>query len=104
MVFDEDRKRKRMNNSAKNFSFIRKIALNLLKKDKSKNSIVTKRLKTGWDNQFLLQLLKIECVNSGRIHSFLLTKQTFIIFAFLKRIPSHFKKVYKVSKFNSEFL
>lgn len=59
MVFDEDRQRKRTKNSAENFSFIRKIALNLLKKDTSKGSLVSKRLKAGWDDNFLLQLLKI---------------------------------------------
>lgn len=37
---------------SKNFSFIQKITFNLLKKDKSKGSMVTKRLKAGWDNQF----------------------------------------------------
>lgn len=59
MVFDEDRQRKRAKNSAQNFSFIRKIALNLLKQDTSKGSLVSKRLKAGWDDNFLLQLLKI---------------------------------------------
>lgn len=59
MTFNEDRQRKRTKNSAQNFSFVRKIALNLLKQDKSKGSSVTKRLKAGWDDSFLLQLLKI---------------------------------------------
>lgn len=59
MVFDEDRQRKRTQNSAQNFSFIRKIALNLLKQDTSKGSLVSKRLKAGWDDRFLLHLLKI---------------------------------------------
>lgn len=59
MIFDEDHQRKRTKNAAENFSFIRKVAFNLLKKDKSKGSMVTKRLKAGWDNQFLLQLLQI---------------------------------------------
>ncbi len=58
LVFNEDRQRKRIKNAAQNFSFIRKIALNLLKKDKSKGSLVTKRLKAGWNDKFLLQLLK----------------------------------------------
>lgn len=57
VVFDEDSQRKRTKNAAQNFSFIRKIALNLLKRDKSKGSMVTKRLKAGWDDRFLLQLL-----------------------------------------------
>lgn len=59
MVFDEDRQRKRSKNAANNFSYIRKIALNTLKKDTSKGSLVTKRLKAGWDNKFLLALLKL---------------------------------------------
>lgn len=59
MVFDEDRQRKRTKNAAHNFSFIRKIALNILKQDTSKGSIVSKRLRAGWDDKFLMQLLKI---------------------------------------------
>lgn len=47
MVFDEDRQRKRKKNAAQNFSFIRKIALNILKKDKPKSSLVAKRLNAG---------------------------------------------------------
>lgn len=57
MVFDEDRQRKRNKNAANNFSFIRKMALNILKKDTSKGSLVTKRLKAGWDHNFLIKLL-----------------------------------------------
>lgn len=56
MVFGEDRQRKRAKNVAHNFSYIRKIALNTLKKDKSKGSLVTKRLRAGWDERFLLYL------------------------------------------------
>jgi predicted transposase YbfD/YdcC len=56
MIFNEDRQRKRTKNAADNFSYIRKIGLNLLKKDTSKGSLVTKRLKAGWDNKYLLQL------------------------------------------------
>ena len=58
MIFNEDRQRKRTKNAANNFSFIRKIALNLLKKDNSKGSLVTKRLKAGWDDKFLLSIFK----------------------------------------------
>ncbi|NOY96782.1 MAG: ISAs1 family transposase [Chlorobi bacterium] len=42
---------------AQNFSLINKIALNILKKDKRKGSIKSKRLKAGWDNRFLTKLL-----------------------------------------------
>ena len=59
MVFNEDQQRKRTKNAANNFSYIRKIALNTLKKDNYKGSLVTKRLKAGWDNKFLLALLKL---------------------------------------------
>lgn len=40
MVFDEERQRKRTKNGAYNFSFIRKMALNFLKQDTSKGSMV----------------------------------------------------------------
>lgn len=59
MVFDEDRQRKRTKNAAHNFSFIRKIALNILKQDTSKGSIVSKRIRAAWDDKFLMLLLKI---------------------------------------------
>ncbi|MEO0395890.1 MAG: ISAs1 family transposase, partial [Cyanobacteria bacterium P01_A01_bin.137] len=36
---------------------IRKIALNLLAKESSKGSKKAKRLKAGWDNDFLVRVL-----------------------------------------------
>jgi predicted transposase YbfD/YdcC len=60
MTFREDEQRKRDKNSAQNFAIVRKIALNLLKQEDSvKLSLRTKRLKAGWDNTFLLKILKI---------------------------------------------
>ena len=59
MSFGEDYHRKRAGNSAQNFALARKLALNILKKDKGKGSLVTKRLKAGWDMNYLLSLLKI---------------------------------------------
>lgn len=59
MIFNEDRQRKRTKNAANNFSFIRKIALNTLKKNKSKGSLVTKRLRAGWDEKFLINLFNL---------------------------------------------
>ncbi|PUV21587.1 ISAs1 family transposase [Sphingobacterium athyrii] len=56
MIFNEDRQRKRTKNAADNFSYIRKIGLNLLKKDTSKGSLVTKRLKAGWEDKYLMQI------------------------------------------------
>ena len=59
MVFREDEQRKRHGKSAQNFALVNKIALNLLKQNKSKGSLKTKRLRAGWDEQFLLKILKI---------------------------------------------
>ena len=57
MTFNEDRQRKRNIMAAQNFSLVNKIALNILKKDNTRASIKSKRLKAGWDNNFLLKLL-----------------------------------------------
>ncbi len=59
MTFREDYQRKRNGRAAQNFSLVNKIALNILKKDKSKGSLKTKRLRAAWDNDFLLSLIKI---------------------------------------------
>lgn len=59
--FSEDKSRKRAGNAAQNFSVLLKIALNLLKNEKTeKQGIKGKRLKAGWDNQYLLKVLKIK--------------------------------------------
>jgi predicted transposase YbfD/YdcC len=58
MVFREDEQRKREGHSAKNFAIIRKIVLDLLKKDKEKISIQRKRLKAAWNKQYIINLLK----------------------------------------------
>jgi predicted transposase YbfD/YdcC len=57
--FGEDLDRKRAGHAAQNFSLLNRIALNLLKQDKSsKRGIHGKRLKAGWDNTYLLHLLR----------------------------------------------
>jgi predicted transposase YbfD/YdcC len=59
--FDEDQSRKRNENAAQNYSIVLKIALNLLKNEKTvKQGIQGKRLKAGWDNSYLLKLLNIK--------------------------------------------
>jgi predicted transposase YbfD/YdcC len=56
--FGEDLGRKRAANAAQNSSILNRIALNLLRQDKTcKLGIKGKRLKAGWDNDYLLQLL-----------------------------------------------
>jgi predicted transposase YbfD/YdcC len=56
--FDEDRRRIGNGHGAENFSRLCRIALNLLKKDKTvKIGIKGKRLNAGWDHDYLLRLI-----------------------------------------------
>ncbi len=57
MTFGEDSQRKRAGMAAQNFALVNKIALNILKKNGSKGSLKSKRLRAGWDNKFLLNLI-----------------------------------------------
>jgi predicted transposase YbfD/YdcC len=59
MAFDEDHSRIRCNNGAENFALLRKIALNLIKAEKSaKQSVRVKRKRAGWDDTYLLRVLQ----------------------------------------------
>lgn len=58
VAFHEDQSRKRAGHAAQNFSLINRIALNLLKHDRTKLGIRGKRLVAGWDNNFVLRLLR----------------------------------------------
>ena len=56
--FGEDKSRKRDRNAAENYSVVLRMALNLVKNEKStKKSVRGKRLKAGWDDEYLLSLL-----------------------------------------------
>lgn len=58
MSFQDDKAATRVGNSAENLAVLRRIALNILKKDTSrKASIRAKRKIGGWDNSFLIELL-----------------------------------------------
>jgi hypothetical protein len=58
-AFDEDSHRARAGHSAANMVVMRHIALNLIKTEKTaKVGIKTKRLKAGWDNDYLLKILQ----------------------------------------------
>lgn len=60
VAFSEDQSRKRDQNAAQNFSVLMKIALNLLKNEKTaKVGVKGKRLKAGWDNHYLEKLIKL---------------------------------------------
>ena len=60
IAFDEDSNRTRKGHSAANLAVIRHIALNLIKAEKtSKVGVKIKRLKAGWDNNYLLRVIGI---------------------------------------------
>lgn len=60
VAFAEDASRKRTNNASQNFSILNKIALNLLKNEKSsKVGVKSRRLKAGWDNHYLIKVLNL---------------------------------------------
>ena len=58
--FNEDQNRLRSGYAAENFSMMNKIALNLLKNEKSvKVGVKTKRLKVGWDEAYMMKVLTV---------------------------------------------
>jgi predicted transposase YbfD/YdcC len=57
--FNEDQNRTRKGNGAENYSRLNRIALNLIKREKTlKGSIKSKRLLAGWDHDYLLRLIQ----------------------------------------------
>lgn len=60
IAFREDESRIRKGNAPENFAILRHIAMNLLKQETSaRGGIRAKRLKAGWDNEYLLKVLNI---------------------------------------------
>jgi predicted transposase YbfD/YdcC len=58
MAFYEDQCRIRMGYAAENFATIRKLALNVIKANKSrKGGVKARRLQAAWDNDYLRELL-----------------------------------------------
>lgn len=58
VAFREDRQRMRKQHSAANAASLRHIVLNLLRMDKSKGSIATKRMRCAWDTNYRQQVLE----------------------------------------------
>jgi predicted transposase YbfD/YdcC len=57
-AFEEDNQRTRLGNSAANMAIFRHIALNLIKSDKkAKIGVKNRRLKAGWDDDYLSQIV-----------------------------------------------
>jgi len=60
VAFGEDASRKRSGNSPQNFSTLNKIALNLLKNERTlRVGVKGRRLKAGWDDKYLMKVLNI---------------------------------------------
>jgi predicted transposase YbfD/YdcC len=58
--FNEDSLRLRSGHGAQNIALINKLALNLLKNEKStKVGVKNKRLKAGWDNDYMMKVLSV---------------------------------------------
>ncbi len=59
VAFNEDHSSKTNPNAVENFSIINRIALNLVKNETSKKvGVKSRRLNAGWDNDYLLNILK----------------------------------------------
>jgi hypothetical protein len=57
--FNEDNSRERTGFAGQNYSLLNRIALKLLKNEKTTKVCVRgKRLKAGWDNNYLIKLIK----------------------------------------------
>ncbi len=61
IAFGEDQSRMREGNAAENFSILRRIALNLIRQDKTtKAGVKNRRLLAGWDDQYRQKILGIQ--------------------------------------------
>jgi predicted transposase YbfD/YdcC len=66
--FKEDLNRSRIGESAENLAIIRRIALNLLKSEKtSKVGITARRKRAGWDHRYMLKVLNALNISSSSI-------------------------------------
>jgi predicted transposase YbfD/YdcC len=58
IVFGEDASRVREGHAGANLAMLRRVAVSLLKRAPGKRTTPTKRLKAGWDDDYLLQVLQ----------------------------------------------
>jgi predicted transposase YbfD/YdcC len=59
-TFAEDQSRYRSGHGAKNMAVVRRFALGLVRANKRKGSVKTRRKAAGWDPEFLLQILQLK--------------------------------------------
>ncbi len=59
VTMNEDQDRTRLDNAPHNLAVLRHMALNVMQKDKSKNSLRGKFLRAGWDDRYMVQLLAL---------------------------------------------
>lgn len=62
VTFQEDGHQARIKNLPQIFSILKRVALNILRQDESKGSLRGKRLKAGWNEDFLFSLLSRELI------------------------------------------
>jgi predicted transposase YbfD/YdcC len=68
MAFNEDRCRSRKKNGPENFALLRRFALNILKLDTScKRSIRGKRMRAGWNREFLLGVITASVLSASSL-------------------------------------
>ncbi len=60
VTFGDDRSRYRTGSGAKNMAVVRRFALGLVRANKHKGSVKTRRKSAGWDPNFLLTILQIK--------------------------------------------
>jgi predicted transposase YbfD/YdcC len=59
VTMNEDQDRIRLDNGPHNLAVLRHMALNVMQKDKSKNSLRGKFMRAGWDDRYMAQLLAL---------------------------------------------
>lgn len=58
--FGDDLSRYRTGHGAKNMAIVRRFALGLVRANKCKGSVKTRRKRAGWDPEFLLKILQLK--------------------------------------------
>jgi predicted transposase YbfD/YdcC len=58
--FKDDLSRYRSGHGAKNMAIVRRFALGLVRGNKSKRSVKTRRKSASWDTSYLLELLQLK--------------------------------------------